>query len=55
MISDGTTGWEPMLPSGIAEIIKEHQLLATCQKIFLKEVINKSAEYSNFIVYYNCS
>jgi hypothetical protein len=22
MISDGTTGWEAMLPSGIAEIIK---------------------------------
>ena len=25
MISDGKPGWEPMLPSGIAEIIKEHQ------------------------------
>jgi hypothetical protein len=26
MISDGKPGWEPMLPSGIAEIIKEHSL-----------------------------
>jgi hypothetical protein len=26
MINDGTPGWEPMLPSGIAEIIKEYQL-----------------------------
>ncbi|OCB76112.1 nicotinate-nucleotide adenylyltransferase [Flavobacterium crassostreae] len=26
MISNGKPGWEPMLPSGIAEIIKEHKL-----------------------------
>jgi hypothetical protein len=35
---------------------KEHQLLATCQIIFLREVINKSAEYSILVlIYYNCS
>jgi len=26
MISQGKSGWEPMLPSGVAEIIKEHHL-----------------------------
>jgi hypothetical protein len=26
MISNGKTGWENMLPKGIAELIKEHQL-----------------------------
>jgi hypothetical protein len=30
MINDSKPGWEPML-SGIAEIIKEHSLLATIQ------------------------
>jgi hypothetical protein len=29
MINDSKPGWEPMLPPGIAEIIKEHSLLAT--------------------------
>jgi hypothetical protein len=52
---DGTTGW------GYASFryrwnYKEHQLLATCQIIFLREVINKSAEYSILVlIYYNCS
>jgi hypothetical protein len=31
MINHGKPGWEIMLPSGIAEIIKEHQLLVTTQ------------------------
>jgi hypothetical protein len=26
MINHGKTGWENMLPQGIAEIIKQHQL-----------------------------
>jgi hypothetical protein len=29
MINDRKPGWEPMLPPGIAEIIKEHSLFGT--------------------------
>lgn len=38
MISQGKEGWEPMLPSGVAEIIKEHQLFGYEPSKFLKEV-----------------
>ena len=37
MISDGRPGWEPMLPSGIAEIIKEHHLFGYEHNNLLKE------------------
>ena len=37
MISDGKPGWEPMLPSGIAEIIKEHYLFGYEPNKLLKE------------------
>jgi hypothetical protein len=37
MISDGKTGWEPMLPSGIAEIIKEYSLFGYNPTKALKE------------------
>ena len=32
MISKGESGWEEMLPEGIAEIIKKDKLLATKNK-----------------------
>ena len=38
MISQGKEGWEPMLPSGVAEIIKEHHLFGYEPSKFLKEV-----------------
>jgi hypothetical protein len=37
MISEGKPGWEPMLPSGIAEIIKEHSLFGYNPTAVLKE------------------
>jgi len=37
MISDGKTGWEPMLPEGIAKLIKEQSLFG-CET---EEVLNK--------------
>ena len=37
MISEGKPGWEPMLPSGIAEIIKEHHLFGYSPNKVLKE------------------
>lgn len=38
MISDGKPGWEAMLPSGIAEIIKEHYLFGYDPNKALKEI-----------------
>jgi len=40
MISDGKPGWEPMLPSGIAETIKKHQLFGYDPNKFLLEKTN---------------
>jgi hypothetical protein len=37
MINDSKTGWEPMLPPGIAEIIKEHSLFGYNPTKVLKE------------------
>ena len=37
MISDGKPGWEPMLPPGISEIIKEHSLFGYNPPQILKE------------------
>jgi hypothetical protein len=36
MISEGKSGWESMLPTGVAEIIKEHNLFEYDPKKFLK-------------------
>jgi hypothetical protein len=41
MINEGKPGWEPMLPSGIAEIIKEHYLFGYDPNKVLKETIKK--------------
>ena len=38
MISNGTSGWEEMLPEGIAEIIKEHQLFGFDPNKILEKV-----------------
>jgi hypothetical protein len=37
MINHGKPGWESMLPSGIAEIIKEHQLFGYSPQKILNE------------------
>jgi hypothetical protein len=54
MISDGTPGWA-VTPSGIAEIIKSISFFGYVPNNLLKEVINKSAEYSILVLFYNCS
>lgn len=38
MINNGKPGWEPMLPSGIAEIIKEHRLFGYDPNKVLKQI-----------------
>ena len=38
MISKGQTGWEKMLPQGIAEIIKQHHLFSFDKNKVLEEL-----------------
>ena len=38
MISKGQTGWEKMLPQGIAEIIKQHHLFGFDKNKVLEEL-----------------
>ncbi len=41
MISNGTEGWEEMLPKGIADIIKEERLFGYSRRKFAKKTLKK--------------